>query len=351
MENNYSPIIWDKDKLLLLDQRLLPHSEKFQEIHSLDDCKKAIKDMVVRGAPCIGFSAIFGMALWVRSQKSLTLVDCQKACDEMISARPTAVNLAYEVKNTFSIMSKSIEMKESIEKVFLRLIDFGNQQIKNSHEKNLKMANIGVSVLKEKYGERQWRLMTHCNTGFLACGSLGTALGVISYAHSLGKIEHVYADETRPYMQGSRLTAYELTKENIPFSLVVEGAASYLMTENKIDAIFVGADRIALNGDTANKVGTSTLAIVANHYKVPFYVVAPISSFDLNIQSGQNIEIEMRDIKEITQMNGANLAPLGAQAINPSFDVTDHNLITGIICENGYINPSIKGDLERVVRG
>ncbi len=351
MENNNSPIIWDGDKLLLLDQRLLPHNEKFQEILGLEDCKKAIKDMVVRGAPCIGFASIFGMALWVRSQKNLILSDCQKACDEMISARPTAVNLAYEVKNTFNIISKSIEMRESVEEVFFRLIDFGNQQIKNSHEQNLKMAKIGVSVLKEKYGDRKWNLMTHCNTGFLACGSLGTALGVISHAHSIGKIEHVYADETRPYMQGSRLTAYELTNENIPFSIVVEGAASYLMAENKIDAIFVGADRIALNGDTANKVGTSTLAIVAKHYKVPFYVVAPISSFDLNIPSGQNIEIEMRDIKEITHMNGVNLAPAGAQAINPSFDVTDHQLISGIICENGFINLSLKGDLERVVRG
>src|SRR5688572_15296694 len=170
--------------------------------------------------------------------------------------------------------------------------------------------------------------MTHCNTGFLACGSLGTALGVISHANSLGKVEHVYADETRPYLQGTRLTAFELSKENIPYSIVVEGAASYLMSHNKVDAIFVGADRIAANGDTANKVGTSTLAIVAKHYNIPFYVVAPVSSFDISIPDGFHIEIEMRAMNEITELRGIKLAPEGAQSVNPSFDVTDHQFIT-----------------------
>lgn len=349
MTDSYKPIIWKENKLYLLDQRLLPQSETFVEVKDLQGCAMAIKDMVVRGAPCIGFTAIYGMALWVQSQKELTADKCRAACDEMINARPTAVNLSFEVNRCFEMMNKGILAKEPQQTIYRKLVEFGDEQIKQSHEKNFKMANIGVNELKKILGDRKWNLMTHCNTGFLACGSIGTALGVISHAHSLGKVEHVYADETRPYMQGTRLTAFELSKEKVPYSIVVEGAASYLMSHGKIDAIFVGADRIAGNGDTANKIGTSTLSIVAKHYKVPFYVVAPISSFDITIPDGSHIEIEMRAQSEITEIKGIKMAPEGASSINPSFDVTDHQFITGIICEKGYINPAIKGELVRIV--
>lgn len=343
------PIIWKDNKLFLLDQRLLPQKEVMVEINDLKHCASAIKDMIVRGAPCIGFTAIYGMALWVKTQNELTVSSCRSACDEMISARPTAVNLAYEVNRCFEIMKKGIEKGLNKEVIYKDLITFGDDQIRLSQEKNLAMAKIGVRELEKKFPQRKWKLMTHCNTGFLACGSLGTALGVISHAHSLNKVEHVYADETRPYMQGTRLTAFELSKEKIPYSIVVEGAASFLMSHNKVDAIFVGADRIAANGDTANKIGTSTLSIVAKHYGVPFYVVAPISSFDVSIKDGKEIEIEMRDISEITELKGIKLAPEGAISVNPSFDVTDHRFITGIICEKGFIDPMIPGDLVRVV--
>jgi methylthioribose-1-phosphate isomerase len=349
MSQSYNPIIWKDEKLLLLDQRLLPKTEKFIEVNDLASTAKAITDMVVRGAPCIGFTAIFGMALWVKRQSELKVEACRAACDEMINARPTAVNLSFEVNRCFEIMKSSIAEGRSVSDVYQKLVEFGQLQIKESHEKNLTMAKIGVKELTERIGDRKWRLMTHCNTGFLACGSLGTALGVISYANQLGKVEYVLADETRPYMQGTRLTAFELSKENIPYSIVVEGAASYLLSHNKVDAIFVGADRIAANGDTANKVGTSTLAIVAHHYKIPFYVVAPVSSFDTTIPDGSHIEIEMRSMSEITELNGVQLAPAGAQSINPSFDVTDHRFITGIICEKGFINPANSGELVRVV--
>lgn len=344
--DTYKPIIWKDHKLLLLDQRLLPQTEAFVEIHSLQDCALAIKDMIVRGAPCIGFTAIFGMALWVRSQAKLSVESCRKACDEMIAARPTAVNLSFEVNRCFEMMKASVENKE---KLYAELVAFGEEQIEASQEKNFKMAQLGINDLLKRLGDRKWNLMTHCNTGFLACGSLGTALGVISQAHSLGKVEHVYADETRPYMQGSRLTAFELSKEKIPYSIVVEGAASYLMSNKKVDAIFVGADRIAANGDTANKIGTSTLAIVAKHYNVPFYVVAPVSSFDVTIPDGKHIEIEMRAMNEITELKGHKLAPEGALSVNPSFDVTDHQFITGIICEKGLIDPRNPGELVKVV--
>lgn len=349
MNHSYHPIIWKENKLYLLDQRLLPAEEKFVEISDLQGTALAIKDMIVRGAPCIGFTAIYGMALWVGTQKILTLATCRDACDEMISARPTAVNLSFEVNRCFEMMKKSIEAGKSAAQLFHDLVHFGHEQINQSLIKNSRMAEIGIGELKKKFGAKKWKLMTHCNTGFLACGSLGTALGVISMANSLGHVEHVYADETRPYMQGTRLTAYELTKEKIPFSLVVEGAASFLLSHGKVDAIFVGADRIAANGDTANKVGTSTLAIVAKHYGVPFYVVAPISSFDVTIPHGKHIEIEMRPMNEITEFRGVQLAPSGAQSINPSFDVTDHQFITGIICEKGFIDPSQEGELVRVV--
>ena len=349
MSQSYKPIIWKDDKLLLLDQRLLPQNETFVEVTDLKGCATAITDMVVRGAPCIGFTAIYGMALWVKTQSALTLENCREACDEMINARPTAVNLSFEVNRCFEIMKSYIQEGRPSQDLYKRLVEFGDTQILESHEKNTKMAEIGIQELVNKIGDKKWRLMTHCNTGFLACGSLGTALGVISHANKLGKVEYVLADETRPYLQGSRLTAFELTKENIPFSIVVEGAASYLMANQKVDAIFVGADRIAANGDTANKVGTSTLAIVAKHYNIPFYVVAPVSSFDTSIPDGKHIEIEMRPMTEITELKGIQLAPAGAKSINPSFDVTDHQFITGIICEKGFINPQIEGELVRVV--
>jgi methylthioribose-1-phosphate isomerase len=349
MNQSYSPIIWKDEKLLLLDQRLLPHSEVFVEINDLASTILAIKDMVVRGAPCIGFAAIYGIAIWVKNQTKLVPENCRKACDDMISARPTAVNLSFEVNRCYEIMKSFLSEGRSVSDIYLALVEFGDIQIKESHEKNTSMAKIAVNELIAKIGDGKWRLMTHCNTGFLACGSLGTALGVISYAHQMGKVEYVLADETRPYLQGSRLTAFELARENIPYSIVVEGAASYLLSSNKVDAIFVGADRIAANGDTANKVGTSTLAIVAKHYKIPFYVVAPVSSFDTSIPDGSHIEIEMRPMNEITELKGISLAPSGATAINPSFDVTDHRFITGIICEKGFIDPAKSGNLEKVV--
>jgi len=350
MSTEYNPIVWKDETLYLLDQRLLPGEEHFVEVKSLKDCASAIRDMVVRGAPCIGFTAIYGMALWYKNASQPSLAMVREACDELIAARPTAVNLAYEVERCYTLIKNSQLSGKTQNEIFQELVDFGHLQTKESHDKNLRMANLGIEDLKKRIKKEKWNLMTHCNTGFLACGSLGTALGVISHAHSQGLVNHVFADETRPYMQGSRLTAFELAKENIPYSIVVEGAASYLLSHGKVDAIFVGADRIAANGDTANKVGTATLAIVANHYKIPFYVVAPTSSFDISLEDGKGIEIEMRESTEITHFRGSPVAPAGANSVNPSFDVTDHRLITGIICEKGMINPAVAGELVRIIR-
>lgn len=332
------PIVWKNERLFLLDQRLLPIEEHYKECISLEDAFHGIRDMVVRGAPCIGFTAIYGLALWLKSEKVYDELKFRKACDYLKTARPTAVNLMFEIDRVFGLVKIKFSNNSSILEVFDFVVQDGHFQMEESLRKNTLMAQFAMKDLMKTYPNKKLRLMTHCNTGFLACGTLGTALGVISYCHSKNLVEMVYADETRPYLQGARLTAYELAKENIPHKIVVEGAASYLMSQGLVDAVFVGADRIAANGDTANKVGTSTLAIVAKHYGIPFYVVAPMSTFDFSTSSGKDIEIEMRDDREITHYKNIQIAPSLSQTLNPSFDVTDSKLITGIISEKGLVH-------------
>lgn len=332
-----APIIWKDSKLWLLDQRLLPQQEVLVECRTLEDVYVAIRDMAVRGAPCIGFSAIYGLALWLQAQPAFSLAEFAQAATYLRGARPTAVNLMFEIDRVVAAVKASFKDQSPIQAVFEHVLKDAHAQMDASQRKNTLMAEIALAELTQLYGPRKLTLMTHCNTGFLACGTLGTALGVISHAHAKNRVDMVFADETRPYMQGARLTAYELGKEGIPYQVVVEGAASYLFTHRKVDAIFVGADRIAANGDTANKVGTSTLAIVAKHYGVPFYVVAPLSSFDFSTESGKHIEIELRHEEEILAYQGIRVAPPGARALNPSFDVTSAEHITGIICERGLV--------------
>lgn len=339
------PMKWEKEKLYLLDQRVLPHTETWQEIDSIEKCHWAINVMVVRGAPCIGFTAIFGMALAIKELEKLDSFKIKEIAKYLKSSRPTAVNLEYEVDRCVEIIKKH----ESNNSAFSELVALGMGELELSHQRHTKMAEIAIEELDQTINKNKYRFLTHCNTGYLACGSLGTALGVISHANVKDRCEYVYADETRPYLQGSRLTAFELAKENIPHSIVVEGAASHLLRQGKVDAIYVGADRIARNGDTANKIGTSTLAIVAKHYNVPFYVVAPISSFDLELTDGSEIPIELRPAEEIKEYKGIKIAPEDSDAWNPSFDVTDASLISGIICEKGLIKPPFSESLMRIV--
>jgi methylthioribose-1-phosphate isomerase len=325
------PLKFENGILKALDQRLLPHKEAYLDVKTIEDAFGAIKDMVVRGAPVIGYTGLFGMTLWLKKQTQFTQTDLDKAAEYIKSARPTAVNLAYEVDK----LVQSILSWKHQDNIWEKSLAYTLETINSAEEKNLSMAKFAEIALAERKLNNDLTILTHCNTGFLACGTLGTALGVISYLNKLKKIKHVFADETRPYLQGSRLTSYELTKENISHQIVVEGAASYLMSNGMVDAIFVGADRIALNGDTANKIGTSNLAHIAKYYNVPFYVVAPLSSFDLSIASGKEIEIEMRPESEILQYKNDPIAPMTARALNPSFDVTPAHLITGIINERG----------------
>ncbi len=343
------PIEWKDDLLFLLDQRVIPSKEIMLSIDSLESCHAGIRDMVVRGAPCIGFTAIFGMALWLKKQSSVEEVKSglKGAAEFLKSARPTAVNLEFEVNRCIQMIETKLDA--TVAELHKMIVDFGLHQMEQSYNDNLTMAQIAMKELQQTLGNRKYNLMHHCNTGYLACGKLGTALGVISHLASNDLINHVWVDETRPYLQGSRLTSYELIKEGVPHDIVVEGAASYLMRGGKVDAVFVGADRITLNGDTANKVGTSTAAVVANYYNVPFYVVAPSSSFDLNSASGDDIEIELRDQEEILSLSGHRIAPIEATALNPSFDITPGELITGIICEKGLISPPYLPNLKKIL--
>jgi methylthioribose-1-phosphate isomerase len=332
---DYLPIKFKDHELYLLDQRVLPHEEIFVRNKTIEDVHDSIKNMVVRGAPSIGFTAIFGLAIWIKANPDFTLDQLRKAGKYLKSSRPTAVNLAFEVDRSIEYVAKL--QSEEVYDIYSEVVNYGNQQLENSQATNLKMAKAAKKELEEVLNKKSYSLMTHCNTGFLACGSMGTALGVIEYLGEISLVKNVYVDETRPYLQGSRLTSYELTKLKINHEIVVEGAASFLMSQGKVDAIFVGADRIASNGDTANKIGTFNLAIIAKNFNVPFYVVAPLSSFDPKIKTGKEIEIELRPEEEILNFGEHKIAPRGAHAYNPSFDVTANEFITGIICEKGVL--------------
>ena len=350
MSNIVIPLKWTGEELILVDQRLLPHQVEYFHSKTIEDVHHAIKVMIVRGAPLIGFSALYGMVLWAKQNDDYSELSLDKACTYLESARPTAVNLSFEVRRLKQLILDFVKNGLDKKNIVRELEQFAKEQMDNLANDNLTMAKLAAVELESLYGERPLKLMTLCNTGFLACGPMGTALGVISHLNSLKRVEHVFAFETRPYLQGSRLTAFELCQEKVPHQIVVEGAMSEIMRTHKIDAIFIGADRIVKNGDTANKVGSSSLAIVAKHYGVPFYVVAPTSSFDLNIETGNGIEVEMRTPLEVLELAGKRIAPFESDAYNPSFDITDHKNISGIFCEKGLIRPSKTGDVERILK-
>lgn len=344
MTKEYAPIRFKNGKLSLLDQRKLPIVEEFLDYETLEGGFMSIKEMVVRGAPCIGFTGIYSVALWLKNNK-YSEKEFIEATNYLKTSRPTAVNLMYEVDRAAEVAKKAVAMGSD---PYEEVVKFGHEQVELSEKNNRAMAQAAYEELKEIYGDKKLNILTHCNTGFLACGSIGTALGVVQHLGELDKIENVWVDETRPYLQGSRLTAYELGKLGIPHNIVVEGAASHLMSKGMVDAIFVGADRIVANGDTANKIGTANLSIIAKYYNVPFYVVAPMSSFDLNTPTGAGIEIELRPEEEILKYKENQIAPLDSKALNPSFDVSVGDNVTGIICEKGMIKPDYVKNIAKV---
>ncbi len=324
------PFKFRKGKLFLLDQRLLPLKKSWVECQNAEDVFWAIRKMVVRGAPVIGTVAAYGLALEAkkaRKEGSLNLKTIEKAAESLKKSRPTAVNLSWALERSL----KAVKGKGDIEGALLE--EARKQEAENINWTE-KISRIGADLIPQGT-----KVLTICNTGPLATGGYGTALGAIAFAWKQGKEMEIFALETRPYLQGARLTAWELKQMKIPVTLITDGMAAWTMKKKGINLVLVGADRIALNGDVANKIGTLQLAILSHHLEIPFYPVAPLSSFDHQLKSGEEIKIEERDQEEVFSFGGVRVAPRGVRAFNPAFDVTPSDLITGFITEEGVINP------------
>ena len=313
-------IRWQDQRLHLLDQRKLPLLEEWIVCESAQQAADAIREMVVRGAPAIGIAAAFGIAL-----DALAGRDLGPAYRVLADSRPTAVNLHWALERLKMQPDQSAEA----------LIAQAQEILSEDLQQNLKMAELGAALLPEKNA----RVLTHCNTGSLATGGHGTALGVIRTAWRQGRILEVFHTETRPWLQGARLTAWELKQESIPARMIADGAAAHLMRSQKIDWVIVGADRIAVNGDTANKIGTYALAVAAKQHGVKFMVVAPSGTFDPECPNGNAIPIEERGDTELSELQGVRSAPDGTRTWNPVFDVTPAELIDAIVNEKGVARP------------
>lgn len=324
-----SPAIrWFGSHLELLDQRHLPHRSEWLTLNSAEGTATAIRDMVVRGAPAIGISAAYGVVLAAAALREKASAETLMPAFEVLAAsRPTAVNLFWALQRmrTVALLHNGID-----------LVDRLRAEAETIHDQdrhmNLQLAGLGVPLIPAG-----GHIYTHCNTGALATGGHGTALGIIRSAWQAGRIQGVYVGETRPWMQGARLTSWELMQDNIPATLVVDSSAAHLMSQGKIAAVVVGADRITANGDTINKIGTYALAVLARHHQVPFIVAAPHSTIDPALDSGAAVEIEERSADEIRHIQGTLLAPADMPAFNPAFDVTPASLITAIVTEHGVI--------------
>ncbi len=324
-QNNYFSVKFQADKLIFLDQTKLPLEESYVETDDYERIAVAIERLEVRGAPLIGIVAAYGLALALKGKEN-TSEAFEKALKRLESTRPTAVNLFFalnELREVYNSNSSSNNLYETL-----------LNKAKEIHQKDVefcsKIGRNGLSIFEKKS-----RVLTHCNTGKLATGGDGTAFSVIKTGFENDLVEFVYADETRPLLQGSRLTAFELSKNNIPFALQTDSSAAELMKQNKVDLVITGADRIALNGDSANKIGTYTLAILCNFHNIPFYIAAPSTTIDRDIASGSEIIIEYRDKKEILTLDGHKFTSEEYNAFTPAFDVTPSHLIKGIITEEG----------------
>jgi len=332
----FSAIKYKSGCLELIDQRLLPLEKKWVTCSDLESVAIAIEDMVVRGAPAIACVAAYGLAMDAFLSNTTNWEDYRsdfiKNCERLKKTRPTAVNLFNLISDAKNFLD-SFEDKIPMSKVKTDLEKWADGFFDNDLETCRAIGEVGLSIA----GEKKISILTHCNAGSLATAGYGTALGVIRSLHAVGQLNYVFVDETRPYMQGTRLTAFELIEEGIPFSLQVDSAAASTLASGHVDWVVVGADRIASNGDTANKIGTYALAILAKYHGVAFYVAAPVSTFDFNARTGEDIPIEQRPAEELTSFGGHPIAAPGTEVINPSFDVTPAELITGIITEEGVI--------------
>ncbi len=326
---------WTSEGVRMLDQRLLPTEEKYLLLRSYEEVADAIKNMVVRGAPAIGVSAAMGLALGANQSVGTSVADLEYdfkfMCKVMEATRPTAVNLFWAVERMRAALSRAKTETKDVEEVRNRLTEEALKIFQDDIESNRALGKFGGELIADGS-----TVLTHCNAGALAtAGDYGTALGVIRGAIDAGKRVAVIADETRPFLQGSRLTAWELAKDNIPVTVITDNMAGHVMKQGKVDCVIVGADRIAANGDAANKIGTYMVAVLAKQHNIPFYVAAPISTIDLSTATGDDIPIEERDAKEVTHLREQQLAPDGVQVHNFAFDVTPNELIAAIITDRG----------------
>jgi methylthioribose-1-phosphate isomerase len=336
----------ENDVVVMIDQRKLPSQEIYVRCKTAAEVAKAIRTMVIRGAPAIGVAAAMGIALGVRASKSTgtqkLAAEFYKICELMAATRPTAVNLFWAIDRMKRSFAAGASAGESVDQIKERL----DREAQAIHDEDVAscraMGAFGAEVVPAEA-----RVLTHCNAGALATAGYGTALGVIRGAVEAGKRVAVYADETRPFLQGARLTAWELVREGIQTTVITDSMAGALMRSGKVDLVVVGADRIAANGDTANKIGTYAVAVLAREHQVPFYVAAPLSTIDLKTPDGQQIPIEERSAREVTHVGGSKVAPDGAQVWNPAFDVTPNQLIAGIITERGIFRAPYVESLKR----
>ena len=332
MDSIIRPIEWTGNSLRLLDQRKLPREEIYVEISEPEEVILAIVNMVVRGAPAIGVSAGFGVALASQKVSDKSYEEAVKYikqfCIALSGARPTAVNLRTVVERMLNVLDELMPYQSITERLIKEANNVQNETVKS----DIDMSNLGSTLIP-----KDSTVLTHCNTGPLATSGYGTALGVIRKAWELGRIKHVFATETRPWLQGSRLTLWELKRLGVPATLIVDSAAGHLMNQGYVDCVLVGADRITANGDVANKIGTLNLAIIANSLGIPFFVVAPMTTLDFQLVDGNEIHIEERDPREITEFLGEAISPPGAEARNFAFDLTPNGYVDAIITDLGVV--------------
>lgn len=342
---SFRTIEWLDDTVIMIDQTRLPGEEIYNTYTDFQSVSEAIKGMVIRGAPAIGVAAAMGVALGARSIVADThqsfFRQLENVCDILGRTRPTAVNLFWALKRMKRVAEdnrdkKLDQIRDILKKEAIRIEQEDLTICKNIGKWGATLISEGATIL------------THCNAGGLATAGYGTALGVIRAAHEAGKNIQVFADETRPWLQGARLTTWELMKSEIPVTLITDNMAGYFMNSGKISCCVVGADRIAANGDTANKIGTYTVAVLAKENNIPFYVAAPVSTLDFNLSDGSKIPIEERPFSEVTHIKGIPIAPDGARVRNPAFDVTPARYITAIITENGIVKGDYRSGLRKV---
>jgi methylthioribose-1-phosphate isomerase len=339
------PVEWLGNKLKIIDQTQLPGKLVFIELRSYTEVVAAIKQMKVRGAPAIGVAAAYGIALGAQDIKTQNKAEFFSQFDKILrafaAARPTAVNLFQAIDRM-----KKAATATDFTAIKQALIDEAKAIHAEEEAATERLSRLGAELIEDGF-----TILTHCNTGSLATAGYGTALGVIKAAAEQGKKIEVIATETRPLLQGARLTAWELMQENIPVTLITDSMAGYFMSRGKVNCVIVGADRIAANGDTANKIGTYTLAVLAKENGIPFYIAAPTSTIDLSLSTGEKIPIEERNPDEVTSIGGVRLAPKGVTAANPAFDVTPHRYITAIITEKNIIRKPYLRRLKKLPSG